>query len=670
MKRLQLLSLLAFFAFFASAQNVGIGTPTPDASAILDVMHPNKGLLIPRVTLTGTNAATPITTPAVSLLVYNNAFAGAGATAVTPGYYYWSGTAWLRFTTGSGTETSWLLTGNAGTVDGTNFIGTTDNIPFNIRVSSQKSARIDHILGNAFWGYQAGNSNTSGFQNTAIGHQALSTNSTGGDNTATGYNALYINTGNSNTANGSKVLFSNTTGSDNTANGFRALYSNTTGYSNTANGSNALFSNTTGNSNTANGFRALFRNTTGNFNTATGDSALLKNTTGYQNTATGFRALYSNISGYSNTANGYQALYTNTGNWNTAIGFGGLYSNTSGNDNTALGWTALNSNTTGKENVAVGSGTSLGALGNNITGNYNSAVGFDALAKNTIGFCNTASGYKTLYSNTSGERNTAAGDSALYSNTSGYDNSAIGFEALFSNIDGSRNTAIGRGANYANKTGDFNTAIGAYALYENQFGVGNTAIGYGADVSDGTLTFINATAIGNGAKVNLSNKVRLGNNFVTVIEGQVAYSFPSDARFKYNIKNNVPGLDFITKLQPVTYYFDNNKLDEFTKTGMINNSIAKTASYTGEKQLHTGFLAQDVEKTVKELGYNFDGVHAPANDRDHYSLAYSQFIMPLVKSVQEQQLIIEEQNKKLNKQAEEIKKINEILNILMKRIKN
>jgi hypothetical protein len=66
---------------------------------------------------------------------------------------------------------------------------------------------------------------------------------------------------------------------------------------------------------------------------------------------------------------------------------------------------------------------------------------------------------------------------------------------------------------------------------------------------------------------------------------------------------------------------------------------------------------QDVEKLAKELGYSFDGVHTPTNDKDHYSLAYSQFIMPLVKAVQEQQNMIEELNQKLIAQEEQIKKL-------------
>ena len=150
-----------------------------------------------------------------------------------------------------------------------------------------------------------------------------------------------------------------------------------------------------------------------------------------------------------------------------------------------------------------------------------------------------------------------------------------------------------------------------------------------------------------------------------MIEGQVAYSFPSDARFKYNIQNNVPGLDFITKLRPVTYYFDDQKLTEFNRTGIINNTPVRSASYTGKNQVHTGFLAQDVEKIANELGFKFDGVHAPENDRDHYSIAYSQFIMPLVKAVQEQQTMIEdlsaviaEMRKELNELKEAQKKNN------------
>ncbi len=162
MKKLFSLSIIFLFAItFANAQSVGINNDgsLPDASAMLDVKNPNKGLLVPRVALTATNVAGPVTAPATSLMVYNTA----NIADVTPGYYYWSGTAWVRLATGTPSGgTGWLLTGNAGTVDGTNFIGTTDNVPFNVRVNNQKAGRIDNVSGNTFWGYQAGNANTPG----------------------------------------------------------------------------------------------------------------------------------------------------------------------------------------------------------------------------------------------------------------------------------------------------------------------------------------------------------------------------------------------------------------------------------------------------------------------------------------------------------------------------
>jgi hypothetical protein len=142
----------------------------------------------------------------------------------------------------------------------------------------------------------------------------------------------------------------------------------------------------------------------------------------------------------------------------------------------------------------------------------------------------------------------------------------------------------------------------------------------------------------------------------------------SDRRFKYDVKDNVPGLEFINKLRPVTYYFDEDKLAYFTKTGIIpkaQNNMVKQTSYQEHKNLRTGFLAQDVEKLANELGYDFDGVHVPTSERDHYSIAYSQFIMPLVKSVQEQQIMIEELNKKLSSQDDQIKRLNEKVNALL-----
>jgi hypothetical protein len=65
-------------------------------------------------------------------------------------------------------------------------------------------------------------------------------------------------------------------------------------------------------------------------------------------------------------------------------------------------------------------------------------------------------------------------------------------------------------------------------------------------VSAGNLN--NATAIGAQAIVNASNKVRLGNTSVTVIEGQVAFTASSDKTKKENFKP-VDGEEVLRKIR-------------------------------------------------------------------------------------------------------------------------
>ena len=108
------------------------------------------------------------------------------------------------------------------------------------------------------------------------------------------------------------------------------------------------------------------------------------------------------------------------------------------------------------------------------------------------------------------------------------------FNALANNQTGFQNTANGSGALSGNTTGSANTASGNAALANNTTGSANTASGSNADVSAGTL--VNATAIGAGSLVNASNKIRLGNTAVTVIEGQVAFTSSSDKTKKENFR--------------------------------------------------------------------------------------------------------------------------------------
>ena len=235
-------------------------------------------------------------------------------------------------------------------------------------------------------------------------------------------------------------------------------------------------------------------------------------------------------------------------------------------------------------------------------------------------------------------------------------NTFIGTVSGESTSSGNLNSALGFNSLNGNTLGLGNTAVGANALNANVDGNNNTGVGRGANVSTTNLT--NATAVGFNSTVNAANKIRLGNVAITVVEGQVAYTNPSDARFKFNVQENVPGLDFIKKLKPVTYNFDTKKFDEHLNRNQNKDEVPNEDFATSTAIIRTGFLAQDVEKICTDLGYNFDGLHVPDpfNPTDNYGIAYSQFIMPIVKAVQEQQVIIESQKTELDQLKLELEK--------------
>lgn len=99
MKKILFLILFPLISY----SQVGINTTTPDASSMLDITSNDKGLLIPRISIPNLNASAPVTTPAVSLLVYNtNSTTGVG-------YYYWDG---LKWTALAGNPNYWTKVGN------------------------------------------------------------------------------------------------------------------------------------------------------------------------------------------------------------------------------------------------------------------------------------------------------------------------------------------------------------------------------------------------------------------------------------------------------------------------------------------------------------------------------------------------------------------------------
>ncbi len=512
--------------------------------------------------------------------------------------------------------------------------------------------------------------------NTAVGSKAMFTNSSGSSNTANGYQSLFSNTtGSNNTAIGTNALGKNATGSNNVAIGKDAMSKvsgmrrsiaigvaalskssgfNTigigdsalfnfggTGFSedfndaNTAIGTKALFSLVTGNRNTAVGDRALFANTsTGN--TAVGNEALLSNTNGFQNVAVGVGALLLNTSGFNNTALGVIALRANTtGDNGVAVGQLSLSKNTTGDGNTGVGEATLFENISGSANVAVG----IGALNKSQAGSNLVAVGDSALFSQNGGTgLNTAVGSKSLFANTTGNKNTATGDRALFSNISGFENTAVGVNALKANTTGGGNIAAGTSALLNETTGFSNTGIGRSSLLTLTTGSSNTGVGAFTNVSTGSIT--NATAIGNSAVTDASNKIRLGNTSVTSIGGQVGFTTFSDARFKKNIKAETHGLDFIKLLKPVSYNYDIDGIENFwgvkDNKEAAKSTEAENSKAAQVKNRYIGFMAQDVAKAAESINYNFSGIDKPADDsKSTWGLRYGDFVVPLVKAVQE-----------------------------------
>jgi hypothetical protein len=324
--------------------------------------------------------------------------------------------------------------------------------------------------------------------------------------------------------------------------------------------------------------------------------------------------------------------------------------------NSFYGQKAGLANTLGVENVAVGQN----ALSFNTAAGRNVAIGNNALQ--TQSFANGGVAWNS--------DNVALGYAALFSNQpnsidSGYGNTAMGNYALNLNTRGSVNTAQGLNALFLNTNGTGNTATGYSALQSNTSGTFNTAVGFLSDANGNNYT--NASAFGNLALVTASDQVRIGNANVTSIGGYAGWTtLPSDSRFKKNVQPNVPGLAFISKLRPVTYTLDIEGIDRYLgrdkQSSFLGKNNSSSIAYrkgmaSKEQIVYSGFIAQEVERAAKETGYDFSGVDVPKNDKDVYGLRYAEFVVPLVKAVQEQQGIITDQKKEIADLKERLEKI-------------
>ena len=307
-----------------------------------------------------------------------------------------------------------------------------------------------------------------------------------------------------------------------------------------------------------------------------------------------------------------------SGDSNSVFGTNAGSSITTGNYNVAIGRNALDACTTVDNNVAVG----WTSLGQTTTGPSNTAVGGDSMAANTTGTLNVAVGTATLDANTSGERNTALGIQALGVNTTGGYNTAVGERALDANTTASNNSAVGSEALGACTEGHSNTAAGFQAGFAITTGDNNIMIGYQAGISGSP----------GGAISTANNTLSLGDENIATANIQVDWTVASDKRDKTDVESLNMGLDFINKLEPVTYRWD--KRSKYSD----DQSVTPDGTHK-EEQLDVGFLAQDVEALEKEYGYDFDNktnlTTQLSEDNQMYGLKYSKFVPMLVKSIQE-----------------------------------
>jgi len=182
--------------------------------------------------------------------------------------------------------------------------------------------------------------------------------------------------------------------------------------------------------------------------------------------------------------------------------------------------------------------------------------------------------------------------------------------------------SLGNGTSY-------NTAVGSQAGKQITTGDNNLALGYEALRSGSP----------GGAVTTGSNIIGLGDENISACHIQVDWTVASDKRDKTDVEPIKMGLDFVKKLEPVTYHWDKRSkyIDKFDPTADLNN-VVHTGKHK-EDWTDIGFLAQDVEKLEEEYGHKMKDksnvTTSLSEDGKQYGLQYSKFVPILTKAIQE-----------------------------------
>ncbi len=674
--------------FGLNAQNVGIGSSsfTPDNSAGLEIKFTDKGLLIPRVALTSATDATTIPSPATSLLVYN-----LGTGGLSPaGYYYWDGSQWVKFATGTGAGitsigpgTSGSETSGSGLTFSANPITTTGTIALsNSGVTAgtygSSGANIPNITVDARG------------RLTSAANRALSYSDVGAASSTHTHTQLH------------NQLHSMISTSDHSANSWKIFYSNASGYvqelalggSGTYLMSNGTSSaptwatpsvsetdptawKITGNSNITDGTH--FLGTTNNVpltfkinNTKAGRIATNQTFLGYMsgNSATGIDNSYFGVeSGYStttateNTFIGRRAGYfLQTGSSNVAIGFNALY---------CYGGAGSGPFPGGIGNVAIGKW----AMFNPTSGDYNVAIGYSTLSLPNSGSNNIAIGYYADKDNVSSTNNSIA--IGAYAEFNADNAVAIGYRAsapkantiVLGGINGVNSatvtSSVGIGTNTPQATLHvISPNLGTNEVTMRLGPVGGSGTASSKSILDFWSTFDShsdqgprRTAsivvgfsggawgnqymsffVGDGASNNddahlpTSERVRLLTGASLNQVSGTGWASLSDRRIKTDITSLHYGIKDIMKLQPIEFEFHDSKGFDY-----VPEKISKESVHS------IGFIAQDVYEIIPEIVYKPDDT-----EKELWGMQYEKLTPILVKGIQEQQSEIENLNNTIN----------------------
>jgi hypothetical protein len=581
---------------------------------------------------------------------------------------------WFTAPTGSA---GWGLTGNAGTIPGTNFIGTTDNMDLIFKRNGVISGKLTGSNTSFGVGARVGNPVTGGDSDmsVAIGSNALA-------------NSLELN---QITAIGSGALFSFIGGEKNTAVGASSLYNLIYGQYNTANGCASLNTLTTGSYNTAIGLGSGNGITTGNYNTIIGKAfGLPANLNNNIILADGEGNRRININELGNVGIGTitpAAKLDIAGNIKITDGSQGANKVLTSDANGLASWQAAPSATAtawgllgnaGTDPYAVTNASFIGTtddkdlvfkrngiISGRLSGYYSTSFGVGALGSMLSSSNATAIGAGALKNELDGYENTAVGVNALYNANESEYNTAIGGSSLYSVTFGNRNTSIGVASLHNLATGNSNTSIGVVSLLT--LTTGNRNIAIGDNAGRGVTTGSNNVFIGGtGATdlpTNLSNNIILadgaGNRRININElGNVGIGTITPAE-KLDVNGNIYTTGKILIGQTNTaavapYALAVNGWAIFTKATVKLN--ANWPDYVFEPTYKLPTLAE-VEAYLTRYKHLPDMPSAATVKEKGIDLGDNQTI--LVKKVEELTLYIIALNKKVDtlvKENEELKK--------------